>query len=146
MPPASLLALLGAFAALGPDDRPNLLVYILGGIFTAIFALNGLSSLALNVRRLREDGLEKRYATQEELRAVHSRVDSVITEVGKLNGTIGDKLSAIADSVGKDFREISHQLSGIQRSLGQVEGMSGRLEDLSRDIDALQRGGTKLRS
>lgn len=130
-------------ATLTSDDHPYLLYAVVGGIL-------GLAAVARNVlgsvkdwHELRQRHTGEQWATMQDLRDVHGRVDNFAVEIGKIRGEVIQSIDAFGERVAKSLSNVSEQLHGVQRSLGRVEGLEKVIEEHSRDIDQLQSGASR---
>jgi hypothetical protein len=127
-------------AEVGPSDHPYLVYVVIGGVIALASVWHHVTSAVLNMRRLKsEDAKEgKDFATREQLREVHGRVDAVFLDQGKMRGEMITAIHAVGDKFTDGLRDVRDQMSGVQRSLGRVETLELILKEHGADIDQLQ--------
>lgn len=126
-------------SALGPDDHPYMLYAAILGIAALAVFVRSITGTLVDWRNLKKtDADGKDYVTREQLREVHGRVDTLISDTGKIRGEISTNLHQMREEITKELREVSGQMAGIQRSLGQIEGIEGRVDDHGAHLRQLQ--------
>lgn len=129
--------MLAAFLAqLTEADQPMLVWYLLGGIVTiSVLASNILGAL-VNWQQLRNANRGHECVSRTELREVHARVDmiamTVSGEVAKMRTEVVSLIKEEREESNEHRSSIVAQLSGIQRSVGRLEGMEKTIEEHGR--------------
>lgn len=138
-----------SLAAVTLDDQGVIFVIIAG-------ALVGFSAFVRNVVGTTKDAREMRskdpaagWATREELRQVHGRMDELIStqtaSVNKMYGEVLNELKSQRESAEEHRRTLTKDMGAIERSLGRLEGQEKILEshgeairDLAKALSAIK--------
>lgn len=132
--------------ALSETDYPTFVLWILGGIVAAIYAVNAATEIIERYRvkppanevfaskkellSLQEklDGIAQgKWATRDELREAHGRIDTLTTGMDALVERVTEALKQDMAEHRKETRDLTKSLEAIHRSIGQLEGkIAGR--------------------
>jgi hypothetical protein len=129
-------------AALTKDDQPMLLYLVVGGIIAAAVFFRNIIGSVKDWRSLKAEDPADKFATRQELREVHGRVDgfmmSMTAEMNRKHGELMGELKAQRDSAEQHRASLHKDLGAIERSLGRLEGQEGIIEEHGRAIRDLQ--------
>lgn len=129
-------------AELGPTDHPYLLyAVVLGVVGLAVFIRNVLGSVK-DWTEMRRHNAGGDYATKQDLREVHGRVDTFsLTLAGELGKMRGEVLSELREqrAASEEHRgHLTEDITAIHRSLGRVEGLESIIDGHGKSIESLQ--------
>jgi acetate kinase len=133
-------------ADLGPQDHPYMLYAIILGVIGFCTGLRAITGVLVDMRTLKKSETDTQsFATKQEIRDVHSRVDSFNIEIGKIRGEVTAGMSATRETIRTELHEVTAQLAGMNRSLGKLEGLEKLVEDHGESIRDIQNRPTPQR-
>lgn len=130
-------------ADISDKDQPLLLWYIVAGVVALSLFINAVLGAAVSWTQLRQSGRGDECASKADLREVHSRVDGITlgisSQVGLMRGELVSMLREEKESAHKHRDTVTHQLSGIERSVGRLEGMEKTLGEHDERLREVER-------
>jgi methyl-accepting chemotaxis protein len=140
-------------AEVTPADNAYLTYIAFAAVITLAVFIRSITGTLVDWRNLKKtDADGKKYATSEELREVHGRVDLIISntasQIGEMRGEVNKGMEALSQRIMDVLKEESHKseksrsevqrdLQGIQRSLGAMEGFEKMLDQHTSQIAEL---------